>query len=1096
MRQRLAVTRSHRLHGRHEIVARKRVQGRAPVLWLLACFVALGIAHAQEVEDPVAALEETIGERRAAGGYAEAAEVARELLALRQADPEAAPYDIEDAERAAALLGHAAGLPEDQRREFARADSLTAEIDRLAGEGLYAEGALAAEKRLAIHRRILGDVPYEIAVSLDDLATLLQYSGDLEGAEPLFKESLEIRRTLLGDRHADVGVSLNNLAMLLQAKGDLAGAEALLRDAVDIIKESFGDDDLVVAALTNNLGMLLYYQGDYGGAEPLYRRALATRRALLPPDHQDVATTLNNIAVLLYARCDYAAAEPVLREATAIWRRVLGEDHPHVALSLDNLGALLNAQGEYAEAEALHREALASYRGTLGDDHPDVARALNNLAHVLENQGDYEGAEPLFREALEIGRNVYGEEHASTALSMNSLAHLLQTKGDYEAAEPLYLEALAARRRLLGDNHLDVAVSLSNLASLLETEERYDDAQPLYEEALGIRLDLLGDQNAAVAHNLSSLGQLLLLRGDPAAAEPILADAAEIHDAACLLAGEGLKRATIALRLRPPATALASARLAQGKTDEAWPAAEKALARALADLLMTAEQRALSAAEVAREDSLKEALGALESELAAYRAAVATDTTGEAAAMVEATRQGLLGVEAAWSAFRREIAAKYPVTEGQAFPLSRVQEALPANAALIGWIDVKAGGGTFDSWLYAIRSEGRVAWARCGSGSSGRYSPFRESQNYREQLATPRSSPVGVSRDGRGMWTNRIGPIEDVIADADELVVIPSGAMLGMPVETFVDGEGTLLGDRFAVSYAPSATIYAWLEERVASGGSGAGMLLLGDPPFTTAHLDAMRDEEVGGAEPASRGGGVRSGATLDESVGALAALPRLPGSRAEVALLSDLAPESTVLLGPDASEQALVELAHSGALAGFGTIHLATHALVDDEQPERSALVLSQVGLPDPLEAAISGERIYDGLLTAKEIVREWRMNADLVTLSACETGLGKEIVGEGYIGFAHAFLQAGTRSLLVSLWKVEDRATSLLMRRFYENRAGAYEDEREGRSGEPMTKAAALREAKRWLRGYTDEQGQEPYGHPYYWSAFILIGERGQMR
>jgi CHAT domain-containing protein len=389
-----------------------------------------------------------------------------------------------------------------------------------------------------------------------------------------------------------------------------------------------------------------------------------------------------------------------------------------------------------------------------------------------------------------------------------------------------------------------------------------------------------------------------------------------------------------------------------------------------------------------------------------------------------------------------------------------------------------------------------VAWARCGATSSGRYSPFRESQNYREQLATPRSSTIGVSRDARGLYAHRVAPIEDAIADVRELVVVPSGAMLGMPLETLVDGEGVLLGDRFSISYAPSATIYAWLRERAASAAAaGDRMLLLGDPPFTIAHLEAMEWEGAGGDEPAPRVESVRS-AALDEGAGALSALPRLPGSRMEVALLSDLAPESTVLLGPDASEQALVELAGSGRLSEFGTIHLATHALVDDERPERSALVLSQVGLPDPLEAAISGERIYDGLLTAKEIVREWRMNADLVTLSACETGLGKEIVGEGYIGFAHAFLQAGTRSLLVSLWQVEDRATSLLMRRFYENRAGAYRDERAGFRGEPMTKAAALQEAKRWLRDYTDEEGRRPYDHPYYWSAFILIGERGRMQ
>jgi len=224
----------------------------------------------------------------------------------------------------------------------------------------------------------------------------------------------------------------------------------------------------------------------------------------------------------------------------------------------------------------------------------------------------------------------------------------------------------------------------------------------------------------------------------------------------------------------------------------------------------------------------------------------------------------------------------------------------------------------------------------------------------------------------------------------------------------------------------------------------------------------------------------------------ALAGLPRLRGTRAEVMLLEGLTPDALVLLGSDASEQELTALIQGGTLAEYGTIHIATHALVDDKHPEQSALVLSQVGLPDPLEAALAGERIYDGLLTAKEIVAECHLNADLVTLSACETGLGQEIVGEGYVGFAHAFLQAGARSLVVSLWKVEDTATALLMQRFYENRWGYYADERSGRIAEPLPKAEALAEAKAWLRGYEDESGVRHYEHPYYWSAFILIGDR----
>ena len=118
---------------------------------------------------------------------------------------------------------------------------------------------------------------------------------------------------------------------------------------------------------------------------------------------------------------------------------------------------------------------------------------------------------------------------------------------------------------------------------------------------------------------------------------------------------------------------------------------------------------------------------------------------------------------------------------------------------------------------------------------------------------------------------------------------------------------------------------------------------------------------------------------------------------------------------------------------------------------------------------------------------------DAELVTLSACETALGAESGGEGYIGFAHALFQAGARSLLLSLWQVEDRATALLMGRFYENLLGAFDDDRNGTAREPLPKAAALREAERWLRDFTDEKGNRPYEHPYYWSAFILIGEPG---
>jgi CHAT domain-containing protein len=239
----------------------------------------------------------------------------------------------------------------------------------------------------------------------------------------------------------------------------------------------------------------------------------------------------------------------------------------------------------------------------------------------------------------------------------------------------------------------------------------------------------------------------------------------------------------------------------------------------------------------------------------------------------------------------------------------------------------------------------------------------------------------------------------------------------------------------------------------------------------------------------------------------------RLEGTAEEVRSIATVfgPGASEVHLGSEASEQELDRLARSGALARFGYIHLATHGQADERQAFRSRLILARDTLPDPLGQLLADRPIFDGSLTAAEIRRSWRLNAHLVTLSACETGLGRHAFGEGYLGFAQALISAGSRSVVLSLWKVDDEATAMLMTRFYQNLLG-----RRDRRGGPMPKAEALDEAKRWLRGLTAEQvdrtlagmsrgtvrtrtqppvaaADRPYNHPRFWAAFILIGDPG---
>src|SRR5262249_42924013 len=139
------------------------------------------------------------------------------------------------------------------------------------------------------------------------------------------------------------------------------------------------------------------------------------------------------------------------------------------------------------------------------------------------------------------------------------------------------------------------------------------------------------------------------------------------------------------------------------------------------------------------------------------------------------------------------------------------------------------------------------------------------------------------------------------------------------------------------------------------------------------------------------------------------------------------------LLAGSQASEQELYALARSGELGKCRYLHLATHGQMDDRQPLQSAVFLANDHLPDPIKQLEAGLPVYAGRLTAEKVLRQWHLNAELVTLSACQTALGKYDMSEGFLGFSQALLLAGSRSVCLSLWKVDDTATALLMQRFY---------------------------------------------------------------
>ena len=1030
--------------------------------------------------------------------------------------------------------------------------------------------------------------------------------GKYAQAQPLLEKALEIRRRLLTDDHPDTAGSYNTVTYILTAQGKYAQAQPLLEKALEIYRRLLTDDHPDTANSYNNLAMNLNAQGKYAQAQPLLEKALEIRRRLLTDDHPDTARGYNNLALNLNAQGKYAQAQPLFEKALEIKRRLLTDDHPDTALTYNNLAGNLQSQGKYAQAQPLFEKALEIRRRLLTDDHPDTAINYANVAGNLNDQGKYAQAQPLFEKALEIHRRLLTDDHPKTSrASYNNLATNLGAQGKYAQAQPLYEKALEINRRLLTDDHPHTAQSYNNLAANLNAQGKYAAAQPLYEKALEIRRRLLTDDHPETANSYNNLAANLNAQGKYVEARDRWLSAVQSLDAARVqVAFTGLDRAGISQSARP---ALAAVLARLGQPTEAWQSTEEDLGRGLLDELAARKDRRLAPAERAR---LRELIVELE------RLDKLVETTpkdleqAERAKRFEDLKHQRELASIALGEFQTKLDQDYKELAGQVASLNEIQAALPADAALLAWVDIApAGPNTADPdgehWGVVVRSRGIPAWIPiAGTDPNGLWTKDDTALAGKVRMEL-RLRPGAGSADLRPLVeklrTQRLEPLAKALGASaagqppdQRLIVLPSRAMAGIPVEALLTAADTR-----TVSYAPSATVFKYLREQPRPDRH-AGLLALGDPvyerpdassepkplpdhgllvnvvaPGSNAATHGLKAGDVllayngtalkkkddfkvvadgagpivvevwrdGRSSPRDMAAG-KLGAVIDprpapEAIAANRALDKvlvasrgggedfepLPGTRYEVEALAQLFQSddrpTRILLGADASEQELDRLAASGELGRFGFIHLATHGVIDEAVPTRSAVILTQTGLPDPLEQVLHQKPVFDGRLLVREIQRGWELKAELVTLSACETALGRDAGGEGFVGFTQALLMSGTRSVCLSLWKVDDTATALLMQRFYANLLGR----RPGLTA-PMPKAEALREAKTWLRGLrrsevlalTAEQSggiergkgtkarqsaevasvipaggdnDRPYEPPHFWAAFVLAGD-----
>ncbi len=781
--------------------------------------------------------------------------------------------------------------------------------------------------------------------------------------------------------------------------------------------------DSVLSAQNDTIATL-YTEGQYTAGVELVHEYLADWASSLGSDSKEYCSMASNLGPLLSMAGEMDAAEVAHREGIACLRETFGAESEDLASALNNYGSYLGKAADLGRAELALEESIRLLRLTLGEDHFYVAITLNNLGVNQQNQGNYVAAERTMREAVDRLRTSLGAEHSVTATAINNLGRLLGARGDFEAAEPLLREALTVRLAQLGHEHRDTSIGKRDLGRLLSRQGRYEEAEPHLREALAAFIQTLGDDHPEVAMSHHELGRVLvrLQRYDEAQAE-----------------------LTLGLEL--------SQNLYQdGHASHIQIHSELGEIAFLRGDMAAANQSYLAATssyEVGRKRSGQ-----------GLSRATYLDSPWLALAAV---RLELGDPEGAWDALElaqgRVLEEEMPNSEHSSDDMPH----LSTGTAMIGWLDLDFVSEP-RSWAWLHR-DGNVRWYRLNEQAESNLGIV----SFRDRIAEPGS--LGSLRElAYQVWQERFLPLELDLDGLSHVVVVSSGgSMLGVPIGALVDDQKRWLADRWTFSYAPSAGVYNILHKGDSSEPGPA--LFVGDPELKSnvtlaANFRRPSDEVIRGA---SHG--------LRESIDAL---PSLPGTREEVQSLSASWDDSTILLGGDASEPNLSTMAAENKLKNFKVLHFATHALVDGEDADASALVFSQTDLPDPLETLASGEKIYDGLVTTREIREGWRLDADLVTLSACNSALGQTVTGEGLVGFAHAFLGSGARSTLVSQWSVPDLATMLFMNAFYE----AWRNQQ-------MSRVQALAFAQTTLRSHQSADGRLPYKHPYYWAPFVLVGD-----
>jgi CHAT domain-containing protein len=854
-------------------------------------------------------------------------------------------------------------------------------------------------------------------------------------------------------------------AARLETEGRFDEARRLLERALAVSEAVRGSDDLQVAAVAAQLAGVCRKLPNSARSESLYQRAIAIMERTLGNEHPTTALARSQLAELYQREGKRLKAETLLRQALDVIEKTLGPEHPVFVSALMTLGNLRDGAGDLEKEEEIIQRALGIMERIDDTDSVQYAALLNNLGEVYRQRQDYGRAEELLQRALVMNERLLGPDNYSVATALQNLGIVARERKDYATAVAYNLRALSIRERTVGPDHPDVAHILTNLANIYRATGDTDSALETHLRALHIWEHAAGPYQQATLLSVGNIAKTYAAAGDLANAIAYerrtdailekelalnLAAGSERQKLAFVMSVSERTDRTISLHLDeapvdPAAGALAALVLLQRKGR---------VLDAMIDTFMSVRQRI----ENTNDRDLLDQLNAATAELA--RLALNTPEASQAAARQNAIKD----LEAKTESLEAELAEHNAEFRAQVQPvtLEAVQSAIPDGSALLEFTifrpfnpraerNAEAYGAAHYA-AYVVRHDAAPRGLDLGPVDAINDAVDALRQSLRDPKRTD------LKERARALDELVVRPLRAWVGDASRLLVSPDGELNLVPFEALVDEHGRYLIERYAMSYLTSGRDL--LRMQVPRENSSAPVIIA-DPLFGEPTMTSVEQPVA----PFGSAGPTRRSVTSGEDLSAVYFAP-LAVTADEGLAIKALFPEARLFTGQRATKDALQHVEAPRML------HIASHGffLLDRHLGVQNPLLRSGLALAG---ANLTRGSHEDGILTALEASSLNLWGTKLVTLSACDTGMGEVRNGEGVYGLRRAFFLAGAETVVMSLWSVSDYIARQTMVAYYRGlRAG-------------LGRGDALRQAKLAMLKRKTRQ------HPFYWAGFIQSGE-----